>query len=516
MDNKDTKVIKAPGAVYFIFGATGDLAHRKLYPALYSMYHDGKLADDFAIVGLSLQEQSYDEFCDSLYHSTQEFGHCRPKSNKLEWNKFIEHLQYMSLDINDTDGFHRLKQAAEQLEVEFKIGGNRLFYLALPPDLFGNVTSNIKKGGLLESNGWHRLVIEKPFGSDLSSAQKLNQDIHKVFTDQEIYRLDHYLGKEMVLNISVFRFANAFFESVWNNKYIANIQITVAETNGVEERGSYYDEAGALRDMGQNHMLQMLAIIAMEPPGRLHPEDLHDEKAKVFRALRMFSTVADVNKNVIRGQYSAGELGGEQRLAYRAEKFVAEKSNTETYFAAKVFVDNFRWAGVPFYIRTGKRLPVKTAEIVVEFKNVPDNVYFTKQNKLEPNLLVFRVSPLEGLYFKVNAKHPDSTLPCTPIIPLAMDISRNHLAGPNTTEAYELLLFDAACGDTSYFTRWEEVALAWQYVDKIVAAWADDKEKLKLYPAGSWGPKEAQQLLEKDGFHWWPVTDQRENESGKI
>lgn len=512
MDDKNTKAIKAPGAVYFIFGASGDLAHRKLYPALYSMYHSGKLAKDFAIIGLATEQQSHDKFCDSLYQSIQEFGHCKPQSNNQEWKEFNEHVQYISLDIKDIEGFHRVKEAAKQMEEKFQITGNRLFYLALPPDLFGDVTSNIKKGGLLESNGWHRLVIEKPFGSDLASAQKLNEDIHKVFADREVYRLDHYLGKEMVQNISAFRFGNAFFESVWNNKYIANIQITMSETVGVEERGGYYDHAGALRDMGQNHMLQMLAVMAMEPPGRLDSEDVHDEKEKVFRALRPYSTAAQVHKHVVRGQYSAGELDGKSKLAYQAEKSVADTSDTETYFAARVFVDNFRWAGVPFYIRTGKRLPVKTTEIVIEFKNVPDHVYYTKKNKLEPNLLVFRISPIEGLYFRVNAKNPDSNASAASIIPVAMDINQESLIGPNTTEGYELLLYDAACGDTSCFTRWEEVALAWAFVDKITEVWAEDKQKPKLYPAGSWGPEEVQQLLEKDGFHWWPVTGQLQNE----
>jgi glucose-6-phosphate 1-dehydrogenase len=394
LDNNSIEGVKEAGADYFIFGATGDLANRKLFPALYSMYHEGKLADNFAIIGLSPEKMSHDKFCGNLYQSIQEFGHYKPISNEQEWKKFVVHIEYISLDVNEISDFLLLKQAAMQLERKFNIAGNRLFYLALPPALFNKVTSNIKEGGLLESNGWHRLVIEKPFGSDLLSAQKLNQDIRNVFADHEIFRLDHYLGKEMVQNINIFRFTNAFIESVWNNKYIANIQITMSETGGIGERGGYYDHAGALRDMGQNHMLQMLAMLAMEPPGRLHPEDIHIEKEKVFRALRILSTTEDVNKHVVRGQYTAGELGREQKLAYRAEKSVAANSDTETFFAAKLFVDNFRWAGVPFYIRTGKRLPVKTTEIVIEFKNVPDHIYFAKEYSLMPNLLVFRVSPL--------------------------------------------------------------------------------------------------------------------------
>lgn len=496
------------GVVFFIFGATGDLARRKLFPALYSMYREGKLAENFAVIGLARRSRSNEQFRHDLHASIQEF--CRYKADGDDnWGTFADHFHYMSLDINHVDSFVQLRGLADKLDEQFQIGGNRLFYLALAPELFGSVSYNLKSGGLLQAEGWKRLVIEKPFGYDLASAEKLNEQIREVFREEEVYRIDHYLGKEMVQNIEVVRFANAFFEPLWNNKYIANIQITLSETVGVEERGGYYDHSGALRDMGQNHMLQMVTMMAMEPPSRLHPEDIRDEKVKVLRSLRAYTTDEDVQGNVVRGQYAAGMHKGKPLPAYRAEEAVPPDSNTETYFAARVYVDNFRWAGVPFYVRTGKRLPAKTTEVVVEFKNMPDNIYFSQKTSLEPNLLVFRVNPNEGIYLKMNAKRPGSQWG---IIPIAMDFTQSAEAGINTPEAYERLLYDAARGDSTYFTRWDEVALAWKFVDRIEQAWKNGRGELYLYPAGSWGPTPATELLERDGFRWWPVNGQREGE----
>ncbi len=495
-------------AVFLIFGATGDLARRKLFPAFYSLYREGKLGEHFAVVGLARRPRTNEQFRDDVYQSIKEFARY-PAGSEDEWNKFAEHFEYMSLDINNVDGFRDLKQMTERLDGKFGIPGNRLFYLALAPELFGGVARNLREGGVLQTDGWHRLVIEKPFGYDLKSAEALNKQIREVFTEDEIYRIDHYLGKEMVQNIEVIRFANAFFEPLWNNKYISNVQITLSETVGVEERGGYYDHSGALRDMGQNHMLQMVTMIAMEPPSRLQPEDIRDEKVKVLRSLRAYASPQDVRRNVVRGQYAEGSVGGKALPAYRSEPNVSPESNTETYFAAKVYVDNFRWAGVPFYIRTGKRLPVKTTEVVVEFKNMPENVYFTQKTKLEPNLLVIRVQPMEGIYIKINAKKPGSEWA---ILPVAMDFCQSCQVGINTPEAYERLLYDAVRGDSTYFTRWDEVALSWQFVDRIAEAWAQDSADLQFYPAGSWGPEKAHQLLAEDGFKWWPVNGQDEGE----
>lgn len=506
-DQHKSEAQAAAGAVYYLFGATGDLARRKLFPALFSLYKEGKLAEDFAVVGLARRVRTDEQFQAEVYESIKEF--CRYKSDDAElWDRFAQHFVYMPLDIKDVEGFRELSRLTERLDQRFGIPGNRLFYLALAPELFGPVSFNLREGGLLESSGWHRVVIEKPFGYDLPSAQKLNEQINQVFKEEEIFRIDHYLGKEMVQNIEVIRFANAFFEPLWNNKHIANVQITLSETVGVEDRGGYYDKSGALRDMGQNHMLQMLTMIAMEPPSRLHGEDIRDEKVKVLRSLRQYATPGDVREQVVRGQYSEGVHRGKPLPGYRQEESVSSDSVTETYFAAKVFVDNFRWAGVPFYIRTGKRLPVKTTEVVIEFKNMPDNVLFASRHNLSPNLLVIRVNPMEGIYIKINAKQPGSD---SQIQPVAMEFCQSCQIGINTPEAYERLIYDAARGDSTYFTRWDEVSQAWAFVDRIAAAWREDTSDVRPYPAGSWGPVEANELLARDGFRWWPVNGQDED-----
>jgi len=505
--NNSIESVSEQGAVYYLFGATGDLARRKLFPALFSLYKEGKLSDNFAVIGLARRPRTNEQFRQDLYDSIVEF--CRYKADDLDmWNRFIEHFEYMSLDINNVDGFRELARMSERLDAKFNIPGNRLFYLALAPSLFGPVSFHLRDGGLLESKGWHRVVIEKPFGYDLDSAGKLNEQINQVFKEEEIFRIDHYLGKEMVQNIEVIRFANAFFEPLWNKDHIANVQITLSETVGVEDRGGYYDKSGALRDMGQNHMLQMLTMIAMEPPSRLHGEDIRDEKVKVLRSLRNFESSEEVRENVVRGQYKAGNWNGKELTGYRQEDSVNEQSTTETYFAAKVYVDNFRWAGVPFYIRTGKRLPVKTTEVVIEFKSMPNNVLFAKKHDLAPNLLVIRVNPMEGIYIKINAKKPGSD---DAVQPVSMEFCQSCQIGLNTPEAYERLIHDAARGDSTYFTRWDEVSQAWAFVDRIAQAWREDNGDLQQYPAGSWGPEAARELLAKDGFTWWPVNGQDED-----
>lgn len=502
----DTNV-SAHEAVYFIFGATGDLARRKLFPALYSLYREGKLGEKFAVMGLARRPRTDEQFRDDLHESIQEF--CRYKPQEAEsWKAFAEHFSYHPLDIGNVEGFRQLKANTEELESKFSIPGNRLFYLALAPELFGPVSANLKAGGMLDTKGWHRVVIEKPFGYDYPSAEKLNEEIRAVFNEEEVFRIDHYLGKEMVQNIEVIRFANGFFEPLWNNNHIANVQITMAETVGVEERGAYYNKSGALRDMVQNHLLQMLTMIAIEPPSRLDPEDIRDEKVKVLRSIRPFSTGEEVRSRIIRGQYSEGSLKGKELKGYREEESVESTSVTETFFSARLLVDNFRWAGVPFYVRTGKRLPVKSTEIVIEFKNVPNNVLFASKQQMNPNLLVIRVNPMEGIYIKMNAKKPGNDMT---IQPVAMEFCQSCLVGINTPEAYERLIFDAARGDHTYFTRWDEVAVAWKLIDPIASAWREDSSDLQFYPAGSWGPEKVDQLLEEDGFHWWPVNGQEED-----
>lgn len=495
------------GTILYLFGATGDLAKRKLFPAIYSLYREGRLRENFAVIGIARRQRTNEQFREEVFRSIAEFGRHKADMNE-EWLRFAEHFEYKSMNINDLAQYEELRALSERLDAKFAVGGNRLYYLALAPELFGPVAENLKEGGMLESGGWQRLVIEKPFGYNLPSANLLNEQIRKVFREEQIFRIDHYLGKEMVQNIEVIRFANAFFEPLWNNRHIANVQITLSETVGVEERGGYYDKSGALRDMVQNHALQMVAMIAMEPPSRLHPEDIRDEKVKVLRSLRKYETLQEVRNNVVRGQYTAGVLAGKDVPGYR-EEVGNPDSLTETYFASRVFVDNFRWAGVPFYIRTGKRLPVKTTEIVIEFKSLPEQLYFAKAHKLEPNLLVFRVNPMEGVYLRMNAKKPASDFSITPV---SMDFCQNCVVGLNTPEAYERLIHDAIRGDSTYFTRWDEVAAAWAFVDPIAEAWEKDSGDLHRYEAGSWGPYGAKQLLENDGFHWWPVNGQMESD----
>ncbi|WP_018130652.1 glucose-6-phosphate dehydrogenase [Effusibacillus pohliae] len=485
--------------VLVLFGATGDLAKRKLFPALYELFIAGLLNRRFAVVGIGRSPISRPDFQAGVRRSVTNFSRHSLRDGQ-SWTDFADHFDFVSIDVNDPGGYGAVRELVEAKEREWEIPGNRLFYLAMPPDLFGTVSAHLKKSGLTETGGWKRLVIEKPFGHDHASAKQLNEQIQQSFVEDEIYRIDHYLGKEMVQNIEVIRFANSLFEPLWNNRYIANIQVTASETVGVEERAAYYERAGALRDMVQNHILQMMMMVAMEPPSRLDMEAIRDEKVKVLRSLRRFSE-DEVNRYVVRGQYTAGTVLGQAVPGYREERNVAPDSATETFVAAKLFVDNFRWAGVPFFIRTGKRMAQKVTEIVIQFKEMP-NIYFNKNGDLSPNLLIIRINPTEGMYLLMNAKKPGAD---SEVIPVAMEFCNNcEIESP---EAYERLLHEAIQGDSTFFTRWDEVSLAWQFADPIRRAWDRDASLLLTYPAGSWGPAAADQLLAQDGAHWWPVYD---------
>ncbi|RKD27051.1 glucose-6-phosphate dehydrogenase [Ammoniphilus oxalaticus] len=494
------QTLKLDPATIILFGATGDLSRRKLFPALFNLFKREMLPPSFAIIGVARRDFSQETFREFVLQALKEFGGYQAHDEQ-QWNSFCAHLNYAQVNLTEAEHYEKLREVVEQRESEKDIPQNRAFYLAIAPELFSSVSANLKNSRLVETDGWKRLLIEKPFGHDRSSAEKLNREIRAVFEEEEIYRIDHYLGKEMVQNIEVIRFANSLFEPLWNNKYIANVQITSSETVGVEDRGGYYEQAGALRDMAQNHMLQMLMMIAMEPPSSLQKEATRDEKVKVLRSLRTYS-VDEVKDHIIRGQYTRfGEYKG-----YREEEDVDPSSMTDTFVAARLFVDNFRWAGVPFYIRTGKRMPLKSTEIVVEFKNVPENLYFNQHGNLEPNLLSIRIFPYEGIYFKINAKKPGTD---GSVSPIAVDFCQNCEGGVNSPEAYERLLHDCLGGDSTYFTRWDEVALAWDFIDPISTAFKEDKVELVSYSAGSWGPpKESHQLLEQNGFHWWPVGEQ--------
>ncbi|WP_060787665.1 glucose-6-phosphate dehydrogenase [Geobacillus zalihae] len=491
-----------PKSIIVIFGATGDLAKRKLFPSLYRLYEKGHLHEQFAVVGVARRPLSADEFRNYVRDSVETAFH-----QKLADGRFTSHFYYHPFDVTEAESYQRLKSLLEQLDGTYKTEGNRIFYLAMAPEFFGTVTSRLQSEGLTETHGFKRLVIEKPFGHDLASAEKLNDEIRRVFSEREIYRIDHYLGKEMVQNIEVIRFSNAIFEPLWNNRFIANIQITSSETLGVEDRGRYYDHSGALRDMVQNHMLQMVALLAMEPPIKLTTDDIRHEKVKVLRALRPIAH-DEVDRYFVRGQYGRGVIHGKNVPAYREEPNVDPDSNTETFVAGKLLIDNFRWAGVPFYIRTGKRMAEKSTKIVVQFKDVPMNLYYRTNETIAPNLLVIHIQPDEGITLHLNGKKTGESTTIT--APFQLDYCNNCIDGINTPEAYEKLLYDCMRGDATNFTHWDEVAASWQFVDPISEVWANTKASdFPNYAAGSMGPAAADELLKQDGFHWWPIAHPR-------
>lgn len=486
-----------PKSVIVIFGATGDLAKRKLFPSIYRLVQNEKIGKEFAVVGVGRRPWTNDEFRNNVSDSIQS----SLKESK-DLNDFTSHFYYHPFDVTNPSSYLELNDLLGQLDGTYQTEGNRIFYLAMAPEFFGTIAQNLKKQGLTETNGWSRLVIEKPFGHDLPSAEQLNQEIREAFNENQIYRIDHYLGKEMVQNIEVIRFANAMFEPLWNNRYISNIQVTSSEVLGVEDRGRYYENSGALRDMVQNHLLQMVALLAMEPPIKLTTDEIRSEKVKVFRALRSISE-DEVKNYFVRGQYTSGKLGDKELIGYREENNVDNDSQTETFVAGKLLIDNFRWAGVPFYIRTGKRMAAKSTKIVVQFKDIPMNLYYKKGETVPPNLLVINIQPDEGITLQLNVKKDGDA---GDSMPVKLDLTNDFLDGINTPEAYEKLLYDCMRGDATNFTHWDEVALSWSFVDPISEAWKKGKAELATYPAGSMGPKEADEMLEKDGNQWWPVN----------
>ncbi|MDP4163848.1 MAG: glucose-6-phosphate dehydrogenase [Bacillota bacterium] len=482
-----------------IFGATGDLANRKLFPSLYRLFEKGKLADQFAVIGVARRSLTNEEFQKAVKESV-----LSALGRDENIDQFVSHFYYHSHDVTDSSSYLALKNMAETLDEHYQLGGNRIFYLAMAPEFFGTIALHLKSDGLTDVAGFKRLVIEKPFGHDLESAKELNEQLRNAFSEDEVYRIDHYLGKEMVRNIEVIRFANAIFEPLWNNRYISNIQITSSETLGVEERGRYYETSGALRDMVQNHMMQMVALLLMEPPIRLTTDEIRSEKVKVLRAMRM-PKGDEIKDYFVRGQYGKGIMNGEEVPSYREEQMVNPESNTETYVAAKLMIDNFRWAGVPIYIRTGKRMAMKSTKIVIQFKDIPMNLYYQTDKELKPNLLVIHIQPDEGITLHLNAKKAGQHLDATEV---KLSYANTGINGMNTPEAYEKLLFDCMHGDATNFTHWDEVALSWSLVDNISAVWETVKEEsFPNYEAGTTGPKAADEMLEKDGFFWWPFAD---------
>ncbi|RDU34964.1 glucose-6-phosphate dehydrogenase [Neobacillus piezotolerans] len=486
-------------SLIMIFGATGDLANRKLFPSLYRLFRKGLLSDRFAVIGVARRPLTNEQFQENVKKSVVEAG-----ENAGGIAEFASHFYYHSHDVTDSASYAALKGMAKELDNHYGLGGNRIFYLAMAPEFFGPIALHLKSDGLTDVQGFKRLVIEKPFGHDLESAIELNEQIRTAFSEDEVYRIDHYLGKQMVQNIEVIRFANALFEPLWNNRYISNIQVTSSETLGVEERGRYYETSGALRDMVQNHMLQMVALLAMEPPIKLTTDEIRSEKIRVFRSLRTIEG-EEVSNYFVRGQYGAGTLDGKEVPSYRDEPNVDKNSNTETYVAGKLMIDNQRWAGVPFYIRTGKRLGAKSTKIIVQFKDVPMNLYYQPNKPLNPNLLVIHIQPEEGITLHLNAKKAGQGMDATEV---KLSFANNAINEMNTPEAYELLLYDCMRGDATNFAHWDEVALSWSFVDKISDAWESTKdESFPNYEPGSRGPAAADELLSKDGFFWWRVRD---------
>lgn len=487
--------------IMVIFGGTGDLTHRKLLPAIYNLTHGSKLPDNFAIVSIGRKEINNETYREEAYNSITKFSRFKNIDETL-WSKIAQRLHYKKLEFHDSASYDDLNNFLKSLDKTYNTKGNRIFYLAVAPEYFDTITEELHNHNLVTNvNSWQRLIIEKPFGRDLASARRLNDRISKVFGEENTYRIDHYLGKEMIQNLMVLRFANSIFEPLWNNRYIDNIQISSSETVGVENRGGYYDESGALKDMVQNHMLQLLTLTALEPPMNLSSFSVRDEKVKILRSLEEI-TPEKIRTDIIRAQYGEGYRDNINLKAYVSEDRVPPSSKTETFVALKLHVENFRWAGVPFYIRTGKRLNTKSTEIVIQFKSIPKVLYSKEHENLNSNILVIQVQPTEGIYFKFNTKMPGTE---NNIIPVQMDFCQSCQFESNTPEAYERLIFEVMNGDNTLFTSWNEVEYSWKFVDTIASMWKNENNNIPIYKAGSFGPKEANELLQRDNRHWWNI-----------
>ena len=486
-----------------IFGATGDLTHRKLVPAVYNLAADGDLPPGSVVIGFARRDKSDEAFRQEMEEATRKFSR-QPVQDEL-WNSFAQNLYYHRSDFDNDEGYKSLAGKIAQLDKEHGLGGRRMFYLAAGPEQFEPIISRLKSSGLNEpgaDGGWSRVVVEKPFGTDLPSARHLNDVVSSAFHELSTYRIDHFLGKETAQNIMVLRFANAIFEPIWNARYIDHIEITAAETLGVEGRAGYYETSGALRDMVQNHLIQLLTLVCMEPPTDLGADSVRDEKVKVLRSLRPLGGPEDVAGSVVRGQYAAGAINGKNVPGYREEQNVKPGSQTDTFVAMKVLIDNWRWSGVPIYVRVGKRLPKSAAEIAIEFKPAPHVLFNRATGSAESNVLVIRIQPDEGVSLRIQSKLPGAALRVEPV---KMDFQYGASFGKASPEAYERLLLDAMSGDPTLFARRDEVEQAWQFVDAIEQAWHSGDGKapaLATYPAGSWGPSEADALIERDGRKW--------------
>jgi glucose-6-phosphate 1-dehydrogenase len=494
--------------LFTIFGATGDLAKRKLYPSLFHLFQKGELHENFAVIGTARRPWSDDYYQEVVLDSIKDID-----ATIQEAKEFASHFYYQSHDVQDTQHYVNLKELGDKLQEKYQIKGNQVFYLAMAPQFFGMISKHLKSQGILTGQGFERVIIEKPFGTSFDTAAKLNDELQEVFPEQDIFRIDHYLGKEMIQNVSAIRFANQMFESLWNSNHIDNIQITFAESLGVEDRGGYYETSGALKDMVQNHILQVLSLLAMEPPTKFTEEDIRAEKIKALRAVRQYS-LEEAKENFIRGQYTNGHLGNDTFVAYTDEPNIAPDSKVETFVAGKFFIDNFRWHGVPFYVRTGKRLTEKGTRINVVFKQTPYDMFGQgTSEKLQDNVLTIYIQPTEGFSLTLNGKEVGHNFA---IEPLKLDYRHDAQFAGNSPEAYERLILDTLEGDATNFSHWKEVARSWELVDVIREAWDNDEQPVPKYEAGTMGPQEAFDLLEKSNRHWVWMPDRWYRERGLL
>jgi glucose-6-phosphate 1-dehydrogenase len=486
-----------------IFGAAGDLTKRKLVPALYNLKALGLLPREFAIVGIARREKTHEQFREEQTRDIREFATARV--DDALWAGLRDATYFQAGDLSDPAVYAQLGGLLAEAAKRHGTGGNVLFYLAIPPSLFGEVVRRLGEAGLLRQEGdtWRRVIVEKPFGHDLESARTLSAELAAVLREDQIYRIDHYLGKETVQNILIFRFVNGVFEPIWNRTYVDHVQLTVAETVGVEDRGNYYETAGVLRDMIQNHMFQLLALVAMEPPISFAADAVRDEKVKVLQAIRPMSA-EEILDRTVRGQYGDGVIAGQAVRAYRREPKVSPTSATETYAALKLFVENWRWAGVPFYLRSGKRLARRRTEIVVEFRRPPLLLLeAAAMSEIDPNRLVLHIQPEEGIEFQVKAKRPGPTVR---IETVKLDFSYKDFGQTSAATGYERLLYDCMAGDSTLFHRTDMVEAAWRIATPILEAWRYlPPPDFPNYPAGSWGPAAADELIEQDGRRWYAI-----------
>ena len=486
--------------IMVIFGATGDLSHRKVFPALAQLWRTNLLPQDWVLVAVGRRPYDDAAFRKDIATSLAQWSRV-PLEPEAE-RQFLERIVYHRGDFADDATYDSLVERLDVIDAEHATGGNRLFYLATQPSAFPIIVSEIGRCGLDHEHhggGWRRIIIEKPFGRDLDSAKRLNREVARVFRETQVYRIDHYLGKETVRNLMVFRFGNGIFEPLWNRRYVDHVQITMAESIGVEERGSFYEETGASRDVLQNHLLQLLSLVAMEPPATFEADALRDEKVKVLRAVDPFDRAA-VAEHVVRGQYGPGWVAGEPVVGYRQEASVDPSSETETFVAARLLIDDWRWSGVPFYLRTGKRLPKRATEIAIQFNGVPHRLFEHTASDPQPNLLAIRIQPDEGILLRFGSKVPGLGLD---IRTVNMDFTYGSAFSTDAPDAYETLVLDAMLGDASLFTRADEVEAAWGTVTPIVDAWLDaPAPDFPDYPAGTWGPEAADHLIERDGRRW--------------